>query len=191
MSDPSSSSAPPQTSVLFARGVIARLSTWPALRVAVDQNWGGPDSSKKRTWLASVIVDAFEEEDPLPDASYVELTLLQVLEDEFDVTLEDGSSEQVAEDIVKLWDEVQSGKLDFMRNLEEQAEKAKGKKVEVEQVEGDEDGWESESGSESDEGPEQDDVPMLVDHALNASKPEPEVDEDGFTKVKGKGSRHR
>ena len=186
----SCTASPPQTSVLFVRAVIARLAIWSVLRIAVDQSWGGPESSKKRTWLASVIVDAFEEEDPLPDTSYVELTLLQVLEDEFDVTLEDGSALQVAEDILKLWGEAQAGKSELIQRLEEQADKTRGNKVEVEVVEGegdeDEDDWESESGSE-----DEDEAPMLIDPIGKTAKPEPEVDDDGFTTVKGRGSKHR
>lgn len=46
--------------ILFARGVIARLEVWPALRVAVEQGWGGPSSREKRRWLASEIVHPFD-----------------------------------------------------------------------------------------------------------------------------------
>ncbi|KAI0084167.1 Pre-rRNA-processing protein TSR2-domain-containing protein [Irpex rosettiformis] len=180
---------PSPVSVLFARGVIARLATWPALRISVDQSWGGPDSSAKRTWLASVIVDAFEEEDPKPDATYVELTLLQVMEDEFDTVLEDGSAEIVATDIAKLWAEVQNGNDVLVKRLEEEADKAKGRKIEVEEAPADNSDWEDESGEESDG--DEDDAPMLVEPETKSAKPEPEIDEDGFTTVKGKGTRHR
>jgi pre-rRNA-processing protein TSR2 len=40
--------------------VIARLEVWPALRVAVEQGWGGPSSREKRRWLASEIVHPFD-----------------------------------------------------------------------------------------------------------------------------------
>jgi pre-rRNA-processing protein TSR2 len=79
-----SSSLPVEAiSLLFARGVIARLSIWPVLQAAVDSSWGGPKSAQKRTWLASEIVDAFEASVPpgsaeQPDEEYVELTLIQV-----------------------------------------------------------------------------------------------------------------
>ena len=174
--------------MLLARGIIARLATWPALRVAVDESWGGADSSAKRTWLASILVDAFEEEDPKPDETYIELTLLQVMEDEFDAVLEDGSAEVVAKDIVKLWDSVQNKSDVLVREFEEQADKVKGSKVKVEEAPGDGSDWEDESGEESDGDEEDEDVPMLVEPT---TKPEPEIDEDGFTMVKGKGTRHR
>lgn len=187
---PSQNEAPAPASVLFARGVLARLAIWPALRVAVDEGWGGPESSEKRTWMASVIVDAFEEQDPVPDATYIELQLLQIMEDEFEAVLEDGSVEAVAKDVVRLWEEAQMGHQDSTKRFEEQAERFKGKKVQVEEAPGDGSDWEDESedGSSND-----DEAPRLLDPQESAkpSKPEPEVDEDGFTTVKGKGKSHR
>ena len=186
----SASSSPPQTSLLFARGVIARLAIWPALRVAVAENWGGPAGAEKRTWLASELVDAFERENPPPDAPYVEEMLLQVMEDEFETVLEDGSPETVAKDIVAMWDAVQGGDSELVLKFETHAEKTKGKKIQVEEAAGDDDDWSDESGSE-DGGEDEDEAPMLVDSQQpKAPKSEPEVDEDGFTVVKGKGTRH-
>lgn len=160
------------------------------MRVAIEQSWGGPESAAKRTWLASVIVDAFEEEDPKPDISYVELTLLQVMEDEFETVLEDGSAEVVAKDIVQLWVDVQQGGDSRVKEFEEQADKLKGKKVQAEEVAGDNSDWEDESGDDS-EGDESDDAPMLIESEESQTKHQPEFDEDGFTIVKGKGTRHR
>lgn len=179
------SSSPPQSSVLFARGVIARLAYWPALRIAVDQGWGGPESAEKRTWLASVLVDDFEEQDPKPDVDYVEDRLLQVMVDEFDADLEDGSAEAVAKDVVRLWEEVSTGKTDLLQEFEERADKLKGKKVDVEEAAGDNSDWEDMSDEE-----EEDEAPQLLERP-RAQKEEPEVDEDGFTVVKGKGKSHR
>jgi pre-rRNA-processing protein TSR2 len=143
-------------------------------------------------WMASVIVDAFEEVDPKPDVSYVELTLLQIMEDEFETVLEDGSAEAVAKDIVRMWEEVTSGQDALVKGFEEQAEKIKGKRVEVEVEQGDEEGeWsDADEGDEGEDSEEGNEVPMLVDSQLKP-KPEPEVDEDGFTMVKGKGKSHR
>ncbi|KAF7965773.1 hypothetical protein HWV62_41968 [Athelia sp. TMB] len=176
-----SAQSAPATSV----GVIARLSYWPALRIAVDQNWGGPDSAQKRTWIASEIVDAFEEQNPVPDDQYIEEMLLQIMEDEFSANLEDGSGETVAKDIVLLWESAQGGKSDVMARFEEQAEKLKGKKPQVQEEIG--------SGSDSDD--EDDDMdqgsdeeaPELLDHSEKPTKQEPQIDEDGFTLVPSKG----
>ncbi|EGO30154.1 hypothetical protein SERLADRAFT_342924, partial [Serpula lacrymans var. lacrymans S7.9] len=159
---------PSSTSVLFARGIIARLQTWPALRIAVHQNWGGPHSLAKQRWLASLLVDAFEDPSPsptTPDALYVEEMLLQVMDDEFEANLEDGSAEEVARDVVRLWEEVGRGEGGLVGVFEERAERMEGKVPH----------------GEDDEGDDDDDAPQLVERP---PKQEPEVDEDGFTTVK-------
>lgn len=193
MSSSTPTAPPSNTSILFARGVIARLALWPALRIAVDQGWGGPESAEKRTWLASVLVDAFEEQDPKPDVTYVELTLLQVMEDEFETVLEDGSAEAVAKDVVRLWEEAQAGRSEGVLAFEEQAEKIRGKKIQAEEGAAEDSDWEDDS-SEEGEGEEDgadDEVPVLLDNQQRSRKLEPEVDEDGFTTVaKGSGRRH-
>lgn len=181
---------PSSQSILLARGIIARLAIWPALRLAVDNHWGGPDGAEKRTWLASVIVDAFEQEDPVPDETYVELTLLQVMVDEFDTVLEDDSTESVARDIVRLWDEVRVGNIDSVLKFEEQADKIRGKALQADEVAADDDDWEDED-DELDDGDGDDDAPQLLSHSPPAQPPAPEMDEGGFTLVKGKGKSHR
>jgi pre-rRNA-processing protein TSR2 len=192
----SSNSAPPATSsVLFARGVIARLAIWATLRIAVQENWGGAHGSEKRTWLASVIVDAFEEQVPAPDDQYIEEMLLQVMADEFEAVVEDGSAESVAQDVVKIWDQTRIGKDDLVKKFEELAEKMKGKKASAQEkvVSDDEDegDWEDGEGDEEDEM-EEDEAPQLMQLPLEERKKEgPEVDEEGFTVVRGKGKGRR
>ena len=186
--------APPNPSlILFARGVIARLELWPALRIAVEQNWGGPSSRDKRRWLASSIVDAFDDDNnnnaSTPDAEYVALMLAQVLEDEFDASFEDGSVEGVAADIVALWG---AGE-DVVQQWERKAEGVRGKKVDVREVRGEEDG--DENGDEDEDAWEDEEsdeeTPQLMPAAAEVqrlAKPQPVTDEDGFTLVQ-KGRR--
>jgi len=180
---------PPNPSlILFARGVIARLELWPALRIAVEQGWGGPDSSAKRRWLASVLVDAFDTQQPEPDAEYVTLMLAQVLEDEFGASIEDGSVEAVAVDVVRLWG---AGE-DAVREWERKADGARTKRVEVREVvdeggdEEDDEEWEDEEDEDEDEAPQL--LGAAGDPQQRPSKSEPVVDEDGFTLVQ-KGRR--
>jgi pre-rRNA-processing protein TSR2 len=180
---------------LFARGVIARLAVWPTLRIAVDQGWGGPSSAEKRTWLASVLVDTFEEASPVPDEEYITDMLLQIMEDEFDCNIEDGSAESVARDMVRMWEESGTGREEGVRSLETQAERIKGKKFDVKVEEAMEEGsdWEDEEGgSDEDEAMDNgEEVPTLVPARDNHSEEEPEVDEEGFTLVKSKGKARR
>ncbi|KAI9512774.1 Pre-rRNA-processing protein TSR2-domain-containing protein [Russula earlei] len=196
--DAASTASPPDPAlVLFARGVIARLELWPALRVAVEQGWGGPSSREKRRWLASEIVDAFDDEGggrasasasasasaaaSTPDAEYVALMLVQVLEDEFDASFEDGSVEAVAADIVALWG---AGE-DVVSEWERKAEGARGNKVDVREGVGDEDEDEDDDDDdEGDDGPSQ--LMPAASRAQRSDKHGPITDEDGFTLV-GKG----
>ncbi|CAA7268688.1 unnamed protein product [Cyclocybe aegerita] len=185
----SESTIPPPSSVIFARGVIARLAVWATLRLAVQEGWGGPDSAAKRTWLASVIVDSFEEQIPAPDDQYVEEQLLQIMADEFETVIEDGSAETVAQDIVKIWDETRIGKQALVLQFEELAEKVKGKRPNAQEkvVSDDEGDWEDDDGEDDED---EDEAPRLLEHPPPRPPPrEPEVDEDGFTMVKGKGQR--
>jgi pre-rRNA-processing protein TSR2 len=186
-SEPSGINAPSPTSVLFARGVIARLASWPVLQIAIEQGWGGPHGIAKRRWLASVIVDAFEEQDPTPDAIYVEEMLLQVMEDEYETTVEDSSVGDVAGDVVRIWEEVHRGRQDIVLRFEEQADKLQGKKIAVQEFIHDEE-WEDEEEEDS-SGDET--APTLIDHTKTPRKENMEVDDDGFTMVKGKGKGQR
>ena len=187
-------SAPPPSSesVLFARGVIARLAIWATLRIAVKENWGGPGGSSKRTWFASIIVDSFEEQTPTPDDQYIEELLLQVMSDEFETVIEDGSAEDVAVDIVRLWDQTRIGKEDLVVKFEDLAEKVRGKIPNIrEQVVSDDDDWDDDDEEDEEEHKSDgEQVPRLLEHPLPKQVPkEPEIDENGFTMVKGKARR--
>ena len=181
----------PNSLVLFARGVIARLACWPALRLAVDQSWGGPDSSSKQTWISSVIVDEFDkpEDSELPDEFYIEDMLLQIMADEFDTILEDGSAEAVGKDIVKLWSDVKDGRGEGAVKLWEEKARSSSSRTVLSQEVKDPD-TEQDSTSDEDEGSESDGVPQLLSPSMHKSHEEPEVDSEGFTLVKGK-TRHR
>ena len=183
MSNPS---LPPSTSLAFAKGVIARLELWPALRIAVQNDWGGPDSSQKRTWIASVIVDTFEEQPMPPNAEYIEEMLLQIMDDEFETIVEDHSVESVAQDITNLWRDIHLGDLTGLQRLEQQADAISNRPVLAQP--GSSEGLDTDSNEEGD-WESDDDEGHLSDLVPNVNLPE--MDEDGFTTVKGRYSKHR
>ncbi|KAK3214733.1 hypothetical protein GRF29_19g1120267 [Pseudopithomyces chartarum] len=171
-------------------GIWYTLFNWPTLSVAVQNQWGGPDSSDKRDWLAGTLSERFASE-PLTDQEDIEVMLLQVLEDEFGVRCEDETEVAVAQEIMKIRKEVGEGSFATVEALKQKWESRKGKEVntgsvqvkEVEQ-EGDWDSVDEESGSDDDV--EMGNAPVA---APPKEKPAPEVDEDGFTKVVGKKRR--
>ncbi|TFK68113.1 hypothetical protein BDN72DRAFT_888676 [Pluteus cervinus] len=186
-----SSPNPPPVSVLFARGVLARLATWPILRIAIQESWGGPEGQAKRRWIAGVLVDTFEESltgnaSTEPDDVYIEEMLLQILADEYEVRVEDGSAEDVARDLIRLWDECKLGKDGLVKRFEEGEAKVRNKRENVEVSTTEEDGeWtdDDEDGEDADDE-EMEEAPQLLDSLQQKQKNEPEVDEDGFTLVK-------
>ncbi|KAG8924859.1 hypothetical protein FRC00_004628 [Tulasnella sp. 408] len=189
---PALQTAPSPDLVLFARGVIALLTSWPVLRIAIAEAWGGPESLDKRTFLASEIVDAFEDAQKrsrtAPDLDDVEVLILQAMAEEFNCEIEDGSSEGLAREIVSLWKDVQEGRgVEQVERLEGAARQANASQVQsTRQGDGSDSEDEEDEGSESDDQMETDEPPALVPQTPTR---EPEVDEDGFTMVRRGGRR--
>jgi len=177
----------------FDLSIALTLSTWPALSLAVQNSWGGPDSSEKRDWFAGAISDLIA---AIPDADveYLEEFLLQVMNDEFDVNVEDGSAEEVAAKIVGLRKLTARGDfklVDEMFAQWEERQKKGGEEVGMRFVEEDdeESDFDTEDWEDGVEGVdiEMGEAPDLVTEPVK--KPQPEVDEEGFTKVTGKKKR--
>lgn len=172
----------------FELGVALSLSLWPALTLAVQNQWGGPSSSDKRDWFAGAIVDLFSSR-PDTDLEDVETVLLQVMLDEFEVNVDDGSGFEVAEQIMRLRRDCDRGSFTEVAELKARWErKGKGdKQVEFRRVErGDEDDdtdWDSDDLEETDEN-EDEDVEMGEAPPIREKENQAlEIDEDGFTKV--------
>lgn len=179
------------------------LWSWPALSFAIANAFGGsPEISvAKREWLAGAISELLTSTPrPVHDAADLEEVLLQVMNDEFEVVVDDGSAEETAQAIWKGCEVLVTGDT---RDLEERyakyLEKQKsGSKeplgfVRGTDVEGEETDWdEDDEGEEFNGFSDEEDVEMGDAPAAEAPKKEkvvPEVDEDGFTKVVSKKKR--
>ncbi|KAJ4419508.1 rRNA accumulation- protein [Neurospora sp. IMI 360204] len=199
----------------FEQGVAIALHLWPALSLAVQNNWGGPDSADKRDWFAGAVVDLFpdlnkvlapqsqqkqetttqksggddhEEATEEPDQLDIETVLLQVMLDEFEVNVDDDSAFEVAEQILRVRLGCLKGKFDEVDALRRRFEGKGGKNVVFKKAE-DQDNdtdWDTDD-DEADSDEEMGEAPALV--PTQPKKVEPEVDEDGFTKVVGKKRR--
>jgi len=174
---------PKQLQDKFDLGITLILSSWEALTLAVQNQWGGPDSNDKREWFAGAISDLFVS-DPDIEPESLEDVLLQVMGDEFEVAVEDGSEIGVAAALLKIKSEIAA--CDFS-TLDMMWQKYKSKKpvVKAQRVgpsSDDEESVDDESDPDDDDGME---VDELQSESIQARppKPEPEIDEDGFTKV--------
>lgn len=164
------------------------ITSWPPMALAVSERWAGDLTSDKRDWLAGTISTLFAERADT-DAIDVEDVLLQVMADEFDLEVQDESEVVVAREIVRARNEILiEGSLEAAERVRSEFEARKGNKLsfrnEGERVE--EVGSDEEVEIDGDGDEDMGDAPALVDARPQREKQEPEIDEDGFTKVVGK-----
>ena len=120
------------------------------------------------------------------DEEDVEAMLVQVMLDEFEVAVDDGSAGEVADAIVQIRGECERGNFGGVEELRRRWEGGRGRAVVGQEVQGEEEESESESESESEEDDE--DVEMGEPVALR-EKPAPQIDEDGFETVVSRKKR--
>ncbi|KAL8949538.1 MAG: hypothetical protein Q9222_004360 [Ikaeria aurantiellina] len=179
----------------FDLAIALTLSTWSALTLSVQNSWGGPDSAEKRDWFAGAISDLFETT-PDADVEYLEEFLLQVMNDEFEVNVEDDSTAEVAAKIVglrKLTLQGDFGMVDDMYRRWAERQAKGGEKVNFQRMGGEDDDdddddddeeWDSEEVQEEDGDMNVDEAPQLVKPPRQ--KIFPKVDDEGFTEVVAK-----
>jgi len=180
------------------------LWAWPALTLAIQNAWGGSPqvSADKRDWFAGAVSELITSDPPqLADVDDLEEVLLQVMLDEFEVVVDDGSAEETARRIWKGVERLKSGdisEVDQMYRLWQEKQSKGGDKlvgiVRGEDRDGEETDWDEEeeewNGFPDDQmDVEMDEAPTLVDVSRPKQKLEPEVDEEGFTKVVSKKRR--
>ncbi|KAF3914055.1 hypothetical protein AA313_de0201964 [Arthrobotrys entomopaga] len=180
----------PSQTPQWESGMTILMNTWPALSLAVENEFGGPDSADKRDWMCGAVADLFTS-DPSTDAEDLETFLLQILEDEFQTNLEDDSAFAVSERIVLLRRQCAADDFSGVQALLQFWEKNGGKNKPRVQVvrEGEEESDsedDEEDGGEEGEDMEMDEAPQLV---AVKEKVEKVIDEDGFELVQKKGKR--
>ncbi|KAL8845392.1 MAG: hypothetical protein Q9176_000028 [Flavoplaca citrina] len=184
----------------FDLSIALTLSTWPALTLSVQNSWGGPNSVEKRDWFAGAISELFTSTpnaDTVIDVEYLEEFLLQVMNDEFEVNVEDGSGEEVAAKIVglrKLCGRGDFEMVDEMLGRWKERQARGGERVAFQRMREGDDDEEEEQDSDDDDEEEVDDGDVEMDDApelVKAPKEKivPKVDEEGFTEVVGKKRR--
>lgn len=172
---------------------------------------GGPDSADKRDWLAGAVSELFPPFAPAPttannpsnpssangannasssraddiDNLYIQEFLQGVMEDEFELLLEDNDPSlwRVAEQIVRVRRGCAEGRFDGVEALRKKWGDNKGKGLEQFKRGEDQDqdtDWDSEEDGDGGADVDMDEAPALVQTRERAP---PEVDEDGFTKV--------
>ncbi|KAM6288860.1 pre-rRNA-processing protein TSR2 homolog [Aegotheles albertisi] len=93
---------------LLERGVRAVLGGWAALQLAVAEGFGGPQGPEKAAWLAGALQDFFIQNADLQPQE-VEEFLAEVMDNEFDTAVEDGSLEQVSRELLAVFSWARGG----------------------------------------------------------------------------------
>ena len=123
--------------------------------------------------------------------------MLQVMNDEFDVNVEDGSAEEVAAKIIGLRKLTLQGDFTMVDEMyskwqERQSKGSAGGKINIQHISRedneDETDWDSDDIEDEDDGDiEMGEEPELV--KVPKEKIQPRIDEDGFTEVLGRKRR--
>jgi pre-rRNA-processing protein TSR2 len=170
------------------------LHSWPNLTIAIQHDPDSALAKDKRDFLAGAISDLLST-NQISEAEDIEDVLVQFLYDEFEITVDDKdySPWEASLRIMTGREKILQGDFSQVDQwYEEWVEKQRtgSGRIAVERVDDDdaqETDWDEEDGEDEDERKdvEMDEAPQLVEKPKR-EKLEPEVDEDGFTKVTGR-----
>ncbi|KAM9785580.1 pre-rRNA-processing protein TSR2 homolog [Neosynchiropus ocellatus] len=165
--------APCASRELFTDGVRVVLNSWPVLQIAVDNGFGGVYGQQKADWLVDVVQQYFHDNADL-QLYEVEDFVAQLLDQEFDTVVDDGSLPQVSRQLLQMFSKYQQGAL---QELSQSVQALRQKNTARSTVTAPP----AESDSDSDS--------QMECEAPPASAPPPrpeEPDEDGWTVVRKK-----
>ncbi|KAL8164310.1 UNVERIFIED_CONTAM: hypothetical protein K2H54_048768 [Gekko kuhli] len=103
---------------LFGQGVRAVLGNWPVLQIAVENGFGGAYSQEKAEWLVGAVEQYFQSNVFVPWSNFpaadlepeeVDDFLAEVMNNEFDTMIEDGSLGQVSQQLCLFFSQCQQG----------------------------------------------------------------------------------
>ncbi|XP_068388650.1 pre-rRNA-processing protein TSR2 homolog isoform X1 [Eschrichtius robustus] len=93
---------------LFGVAVRAALEAWPALQIAVENGFGGVHSQEKAEWLGGAVEEYFFRNADL-ELDEVEDFLGELMTNEFDTVVEDGSLPQVSQQLQTMFHHFERG----------------------------------------------------------------------------------
>ncbi|XP_007432927.1 pre-rRNA-processing protein TSR2 homolog [Python bivittatus] len=100
---------------LFRQGVQAVLDSWPVLQIAVENGFGGAYSQEKAEWMARAVEQYFESNADLEPEEMEDL-LAELMNNEFNTIIEDGSLAQVSQQLCLFFRQGYQGDVAAMRD---------------------------------------------------------------------------
>ncbi|KAM4562633.1 pre-rRNA-processing protein TSR2 homolog [Odontesthes bonariensis] len=122
--------APAASRELFKEGVSAVLHSWPVLQIAVDNGFGGVYGQQKADWMADVVQQYFHDNADLQQYE-VEDFLTELMDQEFDTVVEDGSLPQVSLSLVQMFAQWRQGALQQLKHAIDLLTHNKAQRVQV------------------------------------------------------------
>ncbi|KAK2898257.1 hypothetical protein Q8A67_009675 [Cirrhinus molitorella] len=173
------------TRELFSEAVRAVLETWPVLQIAVDNGFGGAFSQQKAEWMVGAIQQHFMDNDDLQQDE-VEDFISELMNNEFDTVVDDGSLTQVAQKVCEMFQQCQQDRLKEVREQINQMiqKKSAGRAKVTPAADDDDDESEDEEAMECD-GPSVNGAAVQEQHLPPQATSREEVD-DGWTVVRKK-----
>ncbi|CAO3645694.1 unnamed protein product [Mucor fragilis] len=170
----------------FEEGVSYIFHNWTALKLAVEQDWGGVDSAEKREWFIDVIIEHFGKHGKKLDIDEVEDILSQIMTDEFNATLEDDSPYLVAKHLVLLFNQCINGNYEELERLREKAKTQNTFVASTCVKQGDDSDDEDEGDDSQDTNNDHSNGNNDQDDDMDEAPQEPLVDADGWEIVRRK-----
>lgn len=103
--------------VIFIEGLDLIFSRWTALKLAIDNGWGGPNTLQKSIQLKSTIISSFDKKGSKVEQEDIEDLIIDFMNNELCIILEDSSEIQIAQQILSLYKEAISGKRNIVNSL--------------------------------------------------------------------------
>ncbi|KAJ0981689.1 hypothetical protein J5N97_009944 [Dioscorea zingiberensis] len=184
----------PESATRFGEGIALVLARWTALQMAVQNGWGGRDSRRKEDEFASSVLSWFTNTNaPL----YIE-DLENILDENmvlcFNTEIEDGSVEEVAEQLMIMHEDCLQDNFESIEKLRNSTP-TKNAASQSRQVANENEG--ESSNEESDEEAEEEVSEMMIDEPkpkeeIVSKEPKPKEttpDEEGWFVVSTKRNR--
>lgn len=172
----------------FELGVCMAVYKWEELNTAVENQWGGPNSSDKRDWISGIVIELFNEK--IVDIQLIEETLLYAMVDEFDTEIDNDSALEIGALVMKFYKDVGMKNYEQIDKFYAAWQAKQSIKSTVQKIEIGEDPNNPDS-SDSEEYDDEDNANIVNDDdAMDVDQPKaPIVDDDGFELVQKKGRR--
>ncbi|KAJ3674758.1 hypothetical protein LUZ60_005374 [Juncus effusus] len=176
---------------MLSEGVSLVLGRWTGLQMAVAEQWGGRESRRKADELAADILSWFTQTKPPLYIDDLEELIDQTMIASFNAEIEDGSIEEIAEELMLMHEDCLKGNYESIQKLKQLGPQtnsvSQSQLVVNEGDDDDESSDESESDSMAiDESAKQSDS-MNLDPSRSNNKPV--SDPDGWTVVANKRNR--